>query len=157
MLKLQIQLFAGADDEVLQGGDPTVEMLLTQIDELKRSLVPKEDYEKILDSNKKLVNQLTNERTVIKETPVKVDTPQDVIKRIEDKVEKLPNAKSSYESIKILTENYRDMEKLGMDVSLVDGNVVAALEKFLEDSNGDPTVFKSLMESNVKMDIPKRR
>jgi len=153
MIKLQIQLFAEGD----QTEDPTVEMLLTQIDELKRTLVPKEEYEKILDSNKKLVNQITNERTVVKETQVKVDTPQDTIKRIEDRVQKLPNANSSYESIKILTENYRDMEKMGMDVSLVDGNVVAALEKMLEDSKGDPTVFKSLMESNVKMDIPKRR
>jgi len=143
MIKLDIQLFTEP------AKDPTVEELLLQMEALKKTMVPKEDLDKALENNKKLVTQITTERPAPKAT-VEV-TPQDIVKRIEGRVEKLPHAKSSHETMVILTENYRDMQKLGMDVSNVDENVVAAIEKIIADSNGDPILFKSHMENKVKV------
>ena len=89
MIRLNIQTFA--EDETKK--DPTVEELLQQMETLKSTMVPKEELELALANNKKLVQQITSERPAPKETQ-KV-TPQDIVKRIEGRVSKLPNAKSS--------------------------------------------------------------
>lgn len=128
--------------------DPTVVELLAQINKLREELVPKAELEKAREDNSKLIKQLTEVRPS-PATPQAV-TPKDIIKRIEGRVANLENSKSSYESIKSLTENYRDMEKLGMNLEHVDTRTVEFLEQIITDSNGDPVLFKAHMESRIK-------
>lgn len=135
-------------EEKQQGGNTTTDALLEQIAQLQLNTVDKKKYEEALEDNKKLIKEITTNRAVI--TPEeKVDTRQAVLDRCAERTE-LIGTGSSYVSIKALTENYRDMEKLGMDVSYVDANVVNALENMLEESKGDEHYFNALMESRIK-------
>lgn len=134
-------------EENQQGGNTTTDALLEQIAQLQLNTVDKKKYEEALEDNKKLIKEITTNRAVI--TPEKVDTKQQVLDRCTKRTE-LIGTGSSYVSVKALTENYRDMEKLGMDVSYVDANVVNALENMLEESKGDEHYFNALMESRIK-------
>lgn len=128
--------------------DPTVEELLAQIGDLKEKMVPKEQLEKLMEDNKKLIKQITEDRPRA-EAPKDV-TSKDIIKRIEERTEKIANSSTSYDAVRLTLENHRDMQKLGLDVSHVDENIVQGLEKIVADSNGDPMLFKAHMESRIK-------
>ena len=150
--KLDIQLFANDPTPNEEGGkDPTVEELLKSLEELQSTMVPKEEYDKLKESNSKLVKQITTERVFKQDdqTPKEL-TKQDIIARCEERTAKLGKG-NSLEQITLLTENYRDMEKIGMDVSNVDADVVAGLENLVYEAKGDPDVFKALMESRVRL------
>lgn len=150
--KLDIQLFADDPNPDVEGGkDPTVEELLKSLEELQKTMVPKEEYEKLKESNSKLVKQITTERVFKQDdqTPTEL-TKQDIIARCEERTSKLGKG-NSLDQITLLTENFRDMEKLGMDVSNVDGDIVLGLENLIHESKGDPDVFKALMESRIRI------
>ena len=150
--KLDIQLFANDPTPNEEGGkDPTVEELLKSLEELQSTMVPKEEYDKLKESNSKLVKQITTERVFKQDdqTPKEL-TKQDIIARCEERTARLGKG-NSLEQITLLTENYRDMEKIGMDVSNVDADVVAGLENLVQEAKGDPDVFKALMESRVRL------
>lgn len=150
--KLDIQLFADDPNPDEEGGkDPTVEELLKSLEELQNTMVPKEEYDKLKESNSKLVKQITTERVFKQDdqTPKEL-TKQDIIARCEERTSKLGKG-NSLDQITLLTENFRDMEKLGMDVSNVDGDIVLGLENLIHESKGDPDVFKALMESRIRI------
>jgi hypothetical protein len=126
---------------------PTVDGLLEEMNNLKINTVSKEEYERLLADNAKLIKDVATNRPVI-ETPKEV-TREDIIKRCEARTQNLGSG-TSLDSIKALTENYRDMVKLGMDVSSVDEDVVSQLEGLVEKSGGDSVHFKALMETHIK-------
>lgn len=143
-------------EDIIQTGNPqpqeggegsTVEQLLAKIEELQLNSVPKDKYEKILEDNKKLVDKITNERPAPKGTEA---TPQDILKRMQERSKNIANG-GSHEAIKILVENHRDMQRLGMDTSNVDEDTVSFLEGLLKEANGDSKMFQALMESRVRI------
>lgn len=150
--KLDIQLFAEDPKTGPEGGakDPTVEELLNSLENLQNTMVSKEEYDKIKESNSKLIKQLTSERTFVQPNEeVKVVTHEDIVKRCQERTEKLGDG-TSLDQIKLLTENYRDMQTLGLDVDLVDENVVVVLENMIEESKGDPVIFKAIAEKRIR-------
>lgn len=151
--RLNIQLFAEDPNpnEVEGGKDPTVDELLRSLEDLQKNMVPKEEYEKLKESNTKLINQVTKERTFVqKEDKPKEPTKADIVARCEERTKELGKG-NSMQQVKLLTENYRDMQILGMDVSNVDENIVNGLESLLKEAKGDADVFKALMESRIRI------
>lgn len=132
-----------------QGSEVTVDALLSEISKMKLNTVSKEEYEKIKADNAKLAKEVTTSRQVIVEENKEV-TKDEIIKRCEERTETIGDG-SSYTNIKALCENYRDMEKIGMDVSYIDSNVVEELEEMVKDCKGDENHFKALMESKIKV------
>lgn len=151
--RLNIQLFAEDPNpnEVEGGKDPTVDELLRSLEDLQKNMVPKEEYEKLKESNTKLINQVTKERTFVQpEDKPKEPTKADIVARCEERTKELGKG-DSMQQVKLLTENYRDMQILGMDVSNVDENIVNGLESLLKEAKGDADVFKALMESRIRI------
>ena len=128
--------------------NPTVDGLLEEMNNLKVNTVSKEEYLRVLEDNKKLIKDVANNRPVVNEAP-KTVTREDIVKRCEERTKRLGDG-TSLDSIKSLTENYRDMVTLGMDVSAVDEEVVVALEDLVNKASGDPVHFKALMETHIK-------
>lgn len=126
---------------------PTVEQLLEEIQGLKNNTVDKAMYDKLVEDSKKLAKEVTENRPVPKQTeePTKVQ----VLARIQDRTDNL-STKTSLEAVTALTQNYRDMRKLGMDVPTVDEKIVANLEYIVQEAKGDKDVFDALMSSRVK-------
>jgi hypothetical protein len=147
LLPVNIQLFAEGDSG--EQKDPTVEELLKQLQELQLNTVPKEEYEKQLESNKKLVEQITKHRPAPDGKDKKEPTHADIVDRIKERTANLLDG-TSYDAIKSLIENYQDMKTLGLDVSNVDENVVFQLEEIVKEAKGDPILFNALMEQRVK-------
>lgn len=131
--------------------DPTVEELLAQLNDIKLKTVSKEDYDKALENNTKLIKELTTNRQVVKEEP-KGETREDIVKRCKARTASMGTG-DSYKDIVALVDNYRDMEKLGMDVSGIEKTDVEGLETIIKEANGDPHVFKSLMSARIKQSI----
>lgn len=131
--------------------DPTVEELLAQLNEIKLKTVSKEEYDKALENNTKLIKELTTNRQVVQEQP-KGETREDIVKRCKARTASMGTG-DSYKDIVALVENYRDMEKLGMDVSGIEKTDVEGLETIIKEANGDPHVFKSLMSARIKQSI----
>lgn len=151
--RLNIQLFAEDQNPNNEEGgkDPTVDELLRSLEDLQKNMVPKEEYEKLKESNTKLINQVTKERTFVQpEDKPKEPTRADIVARCEERTKELGKG-DSMQQVKLLTENYRDMQILGMDVSNVDENIVNGLESLLKEAKGDADVFKALMESRIRI------
>lgn len=151
--RLNIQLFTEDQNPNNEEGgkDPTVDELLKSLEDLQKNMVPKEEYEKLKESNTKLINQVTKERTFVqKEEKPKEPTKADIVARCEERTKELGKG-DSMQQVKLLTENYRDMQILGMDVSNVDENIVNGLESLLKEAKGDADVFKALMESRIRI------
>lgn len=151
--RLNIQLFAEDQNPNNEEGgkDPTVDELLRSLEDLQKNMVPKEEYEKLKESNTKLINQVTKERTFVQpEDKPKEPTKADIVARCEERTKELGKG-NSMQQVKLLTENYRDMQILGMDVSNVDENIVNGLESLLKEAKGDADVFKALMESRIRI------
>jgi len=151
--RLNIQLFAEDQNPNNEEGgkDPTVDELLRSLEDLQKNMVPKEEYEKLKESNTKLINQVTKERTFVQpEDKPKEPTKADIVARCEERTKELGKG-DSMQQVKLLTENYRDMQILGMDVSNVDENIVNGLESLLKEAKGDADVFKALMESRIRI------
>ncbi len=151
--RLNIQLFAeDPNPNNEEGGkDPTVDELLRSLEDLQKNMVPKEEYEKLKESNTKLINQVTKERIFLQpEDKPKEPTKADIVARCEERTKELGKG-DSMQQVKLLTENYRDMQILGMDVSNVDENIVNGLESLLKEAKGDADVFKALMESRIRI------
>ena len=151
--RLNIQLFTEDQNPNNEEGgkDPTVDELLRSLEDLQKNMVPKEEYEKLKESNTKLINQVTKERTFVQpEDKPKEPTKADIVARCEERTKELGKG-DSMQQVKLLTENYRDMQILGMDVSNVDENIVNGLESLLKEAKGDADVFKALMESRIRI------
>lgn len=125
----------------------TVEELLTKIDEIKAGSVNKEDYEKLKEENVKLVQSITNNRTVIKEE--EQPTKDEIIERCKERFQKVGKG-TSYDTVKALVENYKDLKEMGIEQEGVDEEIVEQLEKFIEDANGDSNLFKALTNAKIK-------
>lgn len=125
----------------------TVEELLTKIDEIKAGSVNKEDYEKLKEENVKLVQSITNNRTVIKEE--EQPTKDGIIERCKERFQKVGKG-TSYDTVKALVENYKDLKEIGIEQEGVDEEIVEQLEKFIEDANGDSNLFKALTNAKIK-------
>ena len=135
--------------DVVEAATPTVEVLLEEINDLKLKTVRKEEYNKLLDDNKKLVKEVTENRPSIIPEENKEPTRADIIKRCQERTNTL-DQKDTLGKVASLIKNYDDMVKLGMDVSQVDKQVVAGLKSMIEESKGDTAVFESLMNSRIK-------
>ena len=129
--------------------DPTVQELVDQINKLKLETVSKEEYEQILKTNSTLVKEIANNRPAPQGTP-ETNTREAKVKVIEGRYAKLGQG-TSYDNVKILVDNYKEMKELGFDVSNVDESVVNKLSKIVEEAKGDSNMFNALMESRVKI------
>lgn len=145
LLPLSIQLFAEGGEEK---PETTVEMLLGEIETLKENTISKEEYNKVIEDNKKLTASIVNYRPKVKDEEKK-ETVEDVIKRCEARTNSIGEG-NSYQSVKALVENHRDMQTIGLSVDGVDENVVTYLEGLLEESKGDASVFSALMDSRIR-------
>ena len=128
--------------------DPTIDELLQQLNDIKLSTVPKEQYDKAVENNGKLVKQLATERPVVQPTKTE-PTKEDILNRCKARTDKLGKG-NSYEDIKGLVENYHDMKLLEMETPGVDETVIEALDSILKESNGDKDMFKALMSTRFK-------
>lgn len=133
-------------------GDQTVQDLLKKVKEIQENSVPKEEFNKIVESNKLLIEDITNNRRAPAVDEPKKVTKADIIKRCEERTSRLGTTSNSYDEVTILVENYRDMQEIGMDVGGVDEKIVSNLEYLLKESKGDKEMFKALMESRIKAD-----
>lgn len=129
--------------------DPTVEELLKQIEEMKLKTVDKDTYEKMVENNKKLVNEIANNRTPIPEDNKGEPTRADIIERCKKRTNGIEGM-SSMDQVNALVSNYRDMKLLGMETEGVEERDVQGLEKILEEAKGDERLFKSLLQSRIK-------
>lgn len=137
------------EDEIVEvKKDPTVEELLAQLNELKLKSVSKEEYDKALENNSKLIKEVTTNRHVVTNEP-KAETQEDIIKRCKARTASMGSG-DSFKDITNLVANYRDMEKLGMDLEGISKRDVEGLEAIIKDANNDPLMFKSLLESRIK-------
>lgn len=127
--------------------DPTVEELLKQLNEIKMKTVSKEVYDKVIDDNKKLINEVATNRVVVEP---KDDKPSkaEIIKRCKQRTNGLQEMNSMLQ-IESLCANYRDMQQLGMETLGVDENDVKGLETILQEAKGDEKMFKSLLETRI--------
>ena len=132
-----------------QENSTTVDALLKEIKELKTKTVPVEELEQLKSENAKLVAEVVNNRPVVKDEHKKTETRQDVIDRCKKRTASIGQG-SSLTQIKSLCENYGDMQKLDMDVSSVDENVVEGLESIIREANGDEQMFTALMGTRIK-------
>lgn len=129
--------------------DPTVEALLSELEQLKTTKVDKALYDKALEQNRQLINSLTNQRQT-KETTEATDKKEiDIVK---ERTTSLPEM-SSMSQIDALCKNYRFMRKNNMEVVGVSEDVVSALESIITESKGDEKLFKSFMETRIKKSI----
>ena len=127
----------------------TVDALLKEIEEMKIKMVPAEELEQLKEENAKLVTEVVKNRPVVKNEPKKTETRQDIIDRCRERTASIGQG-SSLTQITSLCENYRDMQKLGMDVSEIDENVVAGLEAIIAEAKGDEQMFTALMGTRIK-------
>lgn len=134
-------------DEVKDVKDVTVDQLLEELSNIKLTTVPKELYEKSVESNKKLITQLANDRTPATKED-KTVSKEDIVKRVKERHSKLGSG-STMTDMKNLTENYRDMIELGMDVSGIDKDTVAGIEWLLSEAKGDENIFKTLLQTKI--------
>lgn len=142
-----------SEKEITEGAvDQTVQDLLKKVKEIQENSVPKEEFNKIVESNKLLIEDITNNRRAPIVDETKKVTKADIIKRCEERTSRLGTSSNSYDEVTILVENYRDMQEVGMDVGVVDEKIVSNLEYLLKESKGDKEMFKALMESRIKAD-----
>lgn len=142
-----------SEKEIQEGAvDQTVQDLLKKVKEIQENSVPKEEFNKIVESNKLLIEDITNNRRAPIVDETKKVTKADIIKRCEERTSRLGTSSNSYDEVTILVENYRDMQEVGMDVGVVDEKIVSNLEYLLKESKGDKEMFKALMESRIKAD-----
>lgn len=127
--------------------DPTVEELLKQLNEIKTKSVSKEVYDKAIDDNKKLINEVATNRVVVKPKDNK-PSREEIIKRCKQRTNGLQEMNSMLQ-IESLCANYRDMQQLGMETLEVDENDVKGLEEMLQEAKGDEKMFKSLLETRI--------
>lgn len=127
--------------------DPTVEELLKQINEIKTTSVSKEEYDKVIADNKKLINEVTTNRVVVEPKENK-PSREEIINRCKQRTNGLQEM-SSMLQIESLCANYRDMQQLGMETLGVDENDVKGLEEMLKEAKGDEKMFKSLLETRI--------
>ena len=127
----------------------TVDALLKEIEEMKTKMVPAEELEQLKGENAKLVAEVVNNRPVVKDEPKKTETRQDIIDRCRERTSSIGEG-SSLTQISSLCENYRDMQKLGMDVSNVDEDIVEGLEGIIREAKGDEQMFTALMGTRIK-------
>lgn len=137
------------ETDVVEAATPTVEVLLEEINDLKLKTVSKEEYNKLLEDNKKLVKEVTENRPMVIPNENKEPTRADIIQKCQERTNTL-DKKDTLGKVTSLVQNYDDMVKLGMDVSQVDKQVVAGLKSMIEESKGDTAVFESLMNSRIK-------
>jgi hypothetical protein len=131
-----------------QKKDPTVQDLLDQIKKVKLETVSKEDYDRIAKTNKTLVDEIANNRATPKNEVV--DTRKVKLDNIQDRTKRLGQG-TSYDNVKILVDNYKDMKELGFDVSNVDSDTATKLDAIIAEAKGDSGMFNALMESRVKL------
>ena len=142
-----------SEENKMEGAvDQTVQDLLKKVKEIQENSVPKEEFNKIVESNKLLIEDITNNRRAPIVDETKKVTKADIIKRCEERTSRLGSTSNSYDEVTILVENFRDMQEVGMDVGVVDEKIVSNLEYLLKESKGDKEMFKALMESRIKAD-----
>lgn len=142
-----------SEENKMEGAvDQTVQDLLKKVKEIQENSVPKEEFNKIVESNKLLIEDITNNRRAPIVDETKKVTKADIIKRCEERTSRLGTSSNSYDEVTILVENFRDMQEVGMDVGVVDEKIVSNLEYLLKESKGDKEMFKALMESRIKAD-----
>lgn len=127
--------------------DPTVEELLKQLNEINMKSVSKEDYNKVLEDNKKLIKEVATNRVVVEPKENK-PSKEEIIKRCKQRTNGLQEMNSMLQ-IESLCANYRDMQQLGMETLGVDENDVKGLEDMLQEAKGDEKMFKSLLETRI--------
>ncbi len=128
--------------------DPTVQELLEQMKKLKLETVSKEEYDRIANSNSTLVKEIANNRQA--PNPEARDTRKLKLISIQERTAKIGNG-TSYDNVKILVDNYKDMKELGFDVSNVDEDTMTKLDSIITEAKGDSGMFNALMESRVKL------
>lgn len=129
-----------------QKDDTTIDTLLAKLDELQKNTVSKDEYKKVIEENKKLIEAITTNRPNKEEGHEK--TREDKVKECVERYNSL-GTKDFYEQFDILVSNYDTMKELGMDTSIVDEDTVEALRKIFEDSKGDHRLFESLLDTKV--------
>ena len=137
------------ETKVKETSSVTVDALLKEIEEMKTKTVPIEELEQLKEENAKLVAEVVNNRPVIKNEPKKTETRQDVIDRCRERTASIGQG-SSLTQITSLCENYRDMQKLDMDVSNIDESIVEGLEAIIREAQGDEQMFTALMGTRIK-------
>ncbi len=134
-------------NEVKEENDSTVEELLKKINEIKSNSVSKEDYERMENNNKKLIEEIASNRTIVNEKP-KEKTREEILSECERRTAQIGKG-NSLQDITNLCENYRAMKELKMATGAVDEEIVQALEKMVKEANGDEIAFKVLLENRI--------
>ncbi len=134
------------DKDLEEKGDE----LINEVRKLKDEMVSKDDYVKLMNENKALVKELTNNRTVVEKSETKEVTSEDIIKRCQERTNSL-TGDNSYDAVKALVDNFDDMNTLGMDTSNIDANIVEGLKELIVKADGDKEYFKALLEKSIKL------
>lgn len=129
--------------------DVTLETALKQIEEMKAKTVSKEQFDKVLENNKILIEQIAKDNKIV-DNVVKSDRSQEeIIKDCTNRFIGLSKG-TSYDKVKALCDNYDDMIKLGLKVDNVDPEVVEKLKDMIAKSDGNPATFKELCATMIK-------
>ena len=146
------------------------------IKELKRTTVSKDQYEKVVEDNKKLLNAVLNDQVVEGEPKkVTVEELQNNLKQYKkDLANAQENGMSNLEYVDKALKYRETALALGLQDPFVPNNAISGpddndfktaqkvadrLKETVEKSNGNPTVFRTLCEELVRDDskIPLKR
>ena len=93
------------ETKVIEDNKETLDAALKQIELMKTNTVSKEEFDKILDNNKKLIEQIAHDNKQIDTEQKPAKTNEQIIKECTDRYMSLSKG-TSYDKVKALCDNY---------------------------------------------------